>query len=321
MDMNRRSFLGLGGISEGETIGDHSAPFPIIDTHIHLFDPTRPQGVPWPVNGKKEDEVLYHPALPDRYRRLSQGLGVVGVIEVECSSWLEDNQWVLDIAANDTLIVAKVGDLEPGLPGFRKNLERFHRNPIFRGIRWGNLWGRDLAEDILKEHFVDDIKALADLGLGLDTANQSASMLSAVVRLKDKVPELRVVIDHLPQADPPSEREARKDWDSTLRELSALPNIYLKLSEILRRVDGNVPVEVGFYKSRLDEIWDVFGEDRIMFGSDWPNCDLWGSYQQVFNVARDYVLPKGRATAEKFYWKNSIRAYNWIKRVPDQPEL
>jgi L-fuconolactonase len=329
MDMNRRSFLGLGGISEGESngnpegesIGDHSAPFPIIDAHIHLFDPTRPQGIPWPVKSNKEDEVLYRPALPDRYRHVTQGLGVVGVIEVECSSWLEDNQWVLDITANEPLIVGTVGDLEPGLPGFRKNLERFHRNPIFRGIRWGNLWGRDLAADVLKEHFVDDIKVLADLGLGLDTANQSLSVLSGAVQLTDKVPELRVVIDHLPQADPPGEVAARKEWNTYLRELASRPNVYLKLSEILRRVDGNVPVDLAFYKSRLDEIWDIFGEDRIVFGSDWPNSDRWGSFQQVFNVARDYVLPKGCETAEKFYWKNSIQAYKWIKRAPDQPEL
>ncbi len=86
-------------------------------------------------------------------------------------------------------------------------------------------------------------------------------------------------------------------------------------------MDGKVPTDLAFYKSRLDEIWETFGEDRIMFGSDWPNCDRWGSYQQVFSLARDFVMPKGRAVAEKFYWKNSIRAYNWTKRAADQPEL
>jgi predicted TIM-barrel fold metal-dependent hydrolase len=248
-------------------------------------------------------------------------LGIVGAIEVECSFWLEDNQWVLDIAEKDTLIVAKVGDLEPGKQGFRKNLERFHKNPIFRGIRWGNLWGRDLAADILQEHFIADIKALADLDLGLDTANQSPSMLAAAVRLVDKVPNLRVVLDHLPQADPPSEHDAREDWNTSLRELASRPNIFLKLSEILRRVDGKVPSDLAFYKSRLDEIWEIFGEDRILFGSDWPNCDRWGDYPQVFNLARDFVMPKGKEVAEKFFWKNSMLAYNWVRRAPDQPVL
>ena len=73
-----------------------ATPVPVIDTHIHLFDPGRPQGVPWP---DKKNQVLYRPALPDRYRRVTQGLGIVGAIEVEASPWLEDNQWVLDTAA------------------------------------------------------------------------------------------------------------------------------------------------------------------------------------------------------------------------------
>ena len=226
---------------------------PIIDTHIHLFDPTRPQGVPWP---EKTDTVLYKPALPARYRKVTQGLGVVGAIEIECSPWLEDNQWVLDTAAKDTIIVGTVGDLEPGKPDFRKHLERFHRNPLFRGIRCGNLWGRNLAEDVTKEGYVSDIKALADAGLGLDTANQDSALLEAVIRLTDKVPNLRVVIDHLPQAEPPEDPAARRERETDLRELAARPHVYVKLSEVLRRVDGQVHLTWNF----TGRGWIISGE-------------------------------------------------------------
>ena len=319
--MNRRTFLGFAAGSAALDLGAKGSSIPIIDTHIHLFDPTRPQGIPWPEKDNKDDEVLYRPALPDRYRQITQGLGIVGVIEVECSPWLEDNQWVLDIADKDSMILGTVGHLEPGEPDFRKHLDRFHRNPLFRGIRCGNLWGRNLAKDMSSGEYVSDIKALADAGLGLDTADQAMEMLSAVVRLTEKIPNLRVVLDHLPQTDPPEEPEARKERETYLQELAARPKIFVKLSEILRHVDGKVPVDVEFYRSRLDEIWSIFGEDRIMFGSDWPNSDRWGTLQQVFNLARDYVAAKGREVEEKFYWKNSIRAYNWIKRAANQPEL
>jgi len=319
--MNRRTFLGAAVSSAALDLSAKGGPMPIIDTHIHLFDPTRPQGIPWPEKDNKDDEVLYHPALPDRYRQLTQGLGIVGVIEVECSPWLEDNQWVLDIAEKDTMIVGTVGDLEPGKPDFLKHLERFHRNPLFRGIRCGNLWGRNFAGDVDRADYLTDIKALADAGLGMDTADQSMPNVEAVVRLTDKVPNLRVVLDHLPQTDPPADPAARKERDNYLRELASRPGIFMKLSEILRRVDGKVPVDLEFYRARLDEIWGIFGEDRIIFGSDWPNSDRWGSYQQVFDLAHDYVMAKGVAVAEKFYWKNSIRAYNWIKRAANQPEV
>ena len=75
-----------------------------------------------------------------------------------------------------------------------------------------------------------------------------------------------------------------------------------------------------FYRPRLDELWEILGEDKVIYGSDWPNSDTKGSYQQGFNVIQEYVTAKGPVAAEKYFWKNSIRAYHWIKRAPTQPE-
>src|SRR5688500_15499453 len=80
---------------------------PIIDTHIHLFDVDPPQGIPWPA---KNNAVLYKTALPERYRKIAVPLGIRGAIEVEASPWVEDNQWVLDVAAKDTIIVGTIGN-------------------------------------------------------------------------------------------------------------------------------------------------------------------------------------------------------------------
>ena len=166
----------------------------------------------------------------------------MGAIEIECSPWLEDNQWVLDIAAKDTIIVGTVGDLEPGKPDFRKHLERFHRNPLFRGIRCGNLWGRNLLRICREGSLFPTSKLLADADLGLDSANPDPALISALVRLTDKIPNLRVVLDHLPHLDPPTEPMARRQLQADLRELAARPQVYVKLSEVLRRVDGSSPL-------------------------------------------------------------------------------
>jgi len=232
---------------------------------------------------------------------------------------LEDNQWVLDIAAHDTMIVGTVGDLVPGTPDFRKQLERFRQNPLFRGIRYGNLWGRNLTEDLSRGEYISDLKALADANLGMDSANPDPALVSALVRLTDKIPNLRLVLDHLPQLEPPTEPMARKQLQADLRELAARPQVYFKLSAVLRPVDGHVHLDLDFYRSRLDELWGMLGEDKVIYGSDWPNSDTKGSYQQGLNVIREYVTGKG-AAAEKFFWKNSIRAYQWVKRAPNQPE-
>ena len=124
---------------------------PIIDTHVHLYDPARPQGVPWP---SPEQASIYRRFLPADYRRIAEPFGVVGMIEAECSPWVEDNYWVLDVSANETIVVGEIGDLFPGKPDFAEHLSRLHKNPLYRGIRFANLWGRDVAEEIQKPQVI-----------------------------------------------------------------------------------------------------------------------------------------------------------------------
>jgi L-fuconolactonase len=306
--MRRRSFLAGAAGAAGAAFAQQSA-IPVIDTHIHLFDTARPGGVPWP---PKDNQALYMPALPPRYRKLAEPFGIVGAIEVEASPIIEDNQWVLDIAKNDPIIVGTVGHLEPADLDFRRNFDRFHKNPLFLGIRYGNLWGRDLADELGKPEFVAGLKRVADAGLVLDTANPNPKLMETMVKVTDRVPNLRVVLDHLPQMDPAPAM-------ATLRELAKRPQVYVKVSSVLRRVDGRVPEDPAFYRARLDELFGLFGEDRLVYGSDWPNSDNWAPYPAVFHVVREYFTAKGRAVAEKYFWKNSKKAYRWVKRSPGQP--
>ena len=275
----------------------------IIDAHIHLFDVNRPGGVPWP---EKTDKVLYKSATTERYRKIAVPLGIVGAIEVEASPLLEDNQWVLDVAAKDKIIVGTVGDLEPDKPDFRKQLDRFHRNPLFRGIRYGNIWDRDLSAMLDKPEFVAGLKALADADLSLDSANPDAKLIHAILRTSDKVPNLRIIIDHLPRL----EEDARVD----LHELGKRPQVYAKLSGVVRRVNGKVPEDPAFYKSAIEEIWNTFGEDRVIYGSDWPHSDLWAEYPVELKVVETWFNAKGKQASEKYFYRNSLAAYKWIKR-------
>jgi predicted TIM-barrel fold metal-dependent hydrolase len=323
--MNRRTFL---GVAAGLTLADAGAQtpssMPIIDTHIHLFDTSRPGGVPWPRANIPEHKVMYMPSLPSRYRPIAEPLGIVGAIEIECSPLLEDNQWVLDVARDNDIMVGTIGHLTPGTPEFKAQLDRFHKNPLFRGIRYG-LGGRpgrggekgQAVYEVDRPGFVDDLKALADADLVMDTANPSVPLLEGVVRVSDKVPNLRIVIDHLPQMWP-TEAE-RAPYDATMKAIRGRPQIYTKISEVLRRrEDGTIPTDLAFYRSRIDEIVDVFGMDRVLYGSDWPNGDQWLPVPVGFKIVHEYFMGKGQAAAEKYFWRNSTKAYKWVKRTPRQ---
>ena len=281
-------------------------PIPIIDTHIHLFDPTRPEGIPWP---PKDNAVLYKPALPARYRQIAVPLGVRGAIEVECSTWVEDNQWVLDVCRRDRIMLGTIGNLDLASADFGQQLERFRKDPLFLGIRYGNLWNRDLGAGLAKPDFVAGLKALAGAGLTLDSANPNPELLGAILRTNDRVPGLRIVVDHLPQMTP----------HAVIGDFAKRPNIWVKISEVHRRVDGRVPADLAFYQERLDAIYETFGADRVLYGSDWPNSDQWVEYPRVLAMVREYFESKTREAREKYFWRNSVAAYRWKQRDKGQP--
>ncbi len=291
---------------------------PIIDAHIHLFDPTRPGGVPWPT---ADDTALFRPALPDRYMSLTAQFGVVGAIAVEASPLASDNQWLLNVAASHPVIVGVIGDIVPATASYLADLERLSADPLFLGFRYGNLWNRDLSVDLEKPGFIDGLKALAQSGLVFESANPDPVLIRAILSVAERVPDLAIVIDHLPHAVVPKEEAARQEYWSNLSRLASHPRIFVKLSEIPVLVNGSAVTDVTYDRNALDAIWATFGEDRILFGSDWPNSDHVASYQETLSLVRAYIAQKSPAVREKFFWKNSIAAYRWHRRTPNQPVL
>jgi L-fuconolactonase len=311
--LRRREVLAT---SAAAAVGAAQAAIPIIDTHIHFFDMTRPQGVPYPQKGGLGGIIKADAAL---FRRTAAQFGVVGAVEVEASPWIEDNLWVLMELEKDPIMVGTIGNLEPDKPEFREYLERYHRNPLFLGIRYGNIWGRSLVGMVDKPEFIAGMKELAAANLTFDTANPRVDLLRSVITLTDKVPELRVVLDHVPGMtafDEPANRDA---LEATLREL-AKRHVYAKLSVVARREGDRVNKDLAAHKHRLDLLCDVFGEDRVVYGSDWPNSTgNWISYADALKMVQEYFALKGRAAAEKYFWRNSVSAYRWVKRDAGQP--
>jgi predicted TIM-barrel fold metal-dependent hydrolase len=317
----RREFLvGSLGLASAAFTGDTAVAWdtaaadipahPIIDAHTHFYDPERPQGVPWPA---KNDTSLYRRVLPEHFRAFAKPLGVTGTIVVEASPWVEDNQWVLDIAAKDPYVLGLVGNLTPGKPEFAPHLKRFAANPLFRGIRVNSgplKAGLDSAE------FLADIKRLADADLELDI-NGGPELLPLVDRLAKKLPDLRIVINHLANVkiDGPN---LNPEWLAGMKAAAAHPHVFLKVSALVEsaaRDDRKVPLDSGYYAPILESVWRTFGEDRLIYGSNWPVSDRAAGYATVLKIVTDFFQTKGGAAAAKFFAKNAHAAY----KPPNRP--
>jgi L-fuconolactonase len=336
--MHRREFLyGTAATIAASSLPATAAPvndIPIIDCHIHLFDGTRPQGAPYKGGRAFEGGV----ALPGMYAKIAKPLGIVGAIEIDASPWLEDNLWVLETIQPEPFMVGTLGNLQPDKPEFPEYLERYAKNPLYRGIRYGNLWGYSLVNQLDNPVFIQGLKLLAQHDMTLETGNQNIALLQAAVRVNDAVPDLRIVLGHLPAFDPTPDNRA--DFEAVMKEISPRKNIWAKLSEIVHPVRAGAPpprganaadaasrtppvIERGLaaHRERLDMLMRYMGEDRVVFGSDWPNAVGVSEVPDTVALVREYFSTKSREAAEKFFWKNSLAAYKWVKRAPDQPGL
>lgn len=305
--LSRRHFILASGAAltaAGCTGIGHSGRRTIVDTHTHFYDPSRPQGVPWPDKG---DPVLYRRVLPADYRRLSDPLGVTGTVVVEASPWLEDNQWILDLAADDPFIVGFVGNLKPGRPEFRTELARFARHRLYRGIRIGG--------DVLKaartdNSVLDDLRRLADRNLSLDVLI-GPDAIDDVIVLAGRLPNLRIVIDHCANVRIDGQQPPGA-WVDGIVACHYKPNVHMKVSGLVEgtgRMKGDAPATLDPYRRVLDIIWGAFGEDRVIYGSNWPVSERFASLATVQGIVETYFHEKGPAASEKYFRRNALRVY------------
>ena len=283
--------------------------FTVIDAHTHFYDPSRPQGVPWP---PRDDKLLYRTVLPKDYLALPVPKPVTGTVVVEASPLLEDNQWVLDLAAHEPFIVGFVGNLPVGSEGFAGHLKRFAANRLFRGIR---LRDRKLEGTLDDPAVASDLKLLADHDLSLDLVG-GTEILPFAYRLAEEVPPLRIIIDHLAGVvvdgkAPPA------GWVEKMKALARRPEMYFKVSGLVEgtgRTDGKAPSDVEFYRPALDAMTKMFGPERLIYASNWPVSEQFAPLATVQGIIGDYFRSHGRRAEEQVFFRSAKAAYKWFAR-------
>lgn len=310
MSTTRREFLtATAALAAAPAYAAAPGPLTIIDCHTHFYDPKRPEGVPWPGKG---DNVLYRTMLPTDYRAQPVPQPVTGTVVVEASPLVEDNQWILDLAAKDKFIVGFVGNLKPGEDAFAGHLKRFAANPLYRGIRISE---GALRTGLGNAAFIADIKRLADADLELDV-NGGPTLLPEVARLAKELSGLRIVINHLSNTRIDG-KNVSPTWRADLEAAAKFPQVFLKVSALVEgtgKNDGSAPRDVEFYRPWLDIAWNAFGPDRLIYGSNWPVSERFAKLATVQGIVHDYFGAKGRAALEKFFAGNARTAYRWVRR-------
>lgn len=276
---------------------------PVIDCHVHLFDIGRKEGVTWIA---EDDKVLRRSFLPEHHEPIAKANGVTGVVLVQAGQHLPDNQWNLDVtASNKSLYRGVVGNLSLviGTPEFKPLFEKLCQDPRYVGYR---ISGR--IQEKMTDAFFEDLKLTAAKGKTVDFLLGGYS-LAEVAEIAARVPELRIIVDHFGGVALDG-KSLPAEWIESFRTVAKQPSVFCKVSALYGRFkEQPAPKELAPYKEVLDLAWECFGEDRLIFGSDWPVTERTGDYASVLKLTRAYFDAKGAGVSEKLFSKNAAAFY------------
>jgi len=159
---------------------------------------------------------------------------------------------------------------------------------------------------MLNEKFRNGISCLKHFNFTYDILIYP-NQLTAAIKLSGENPGQKFIIDHI--AKPSIKKNEIEPWASQIRELAANKNVYCKLSGIITEADHKNWKPENIYPY-LDIVFDTFGFDKLLFGSDWPVCLLAGSYKEVKNLIEEYLGSTSTEIKEKIFGKNALSFYN-----------
>ncbi len=249
-----------------------------IDAHQHFWRYT-PEAYRW-----IRTDTLKQNFMPEDLAPLLTEAGFDGTVAVQARSTMEETTWLLTLADAHPFIAGVVGWLDITSEDFAAQLERFCAYPKFCGVRCGI---QTPAEDATQPTpaFIRGLHTLADFDKSFDLLIRPPQLPLAGI-LANAVPHLRFVLDHI--ANPDINGTISKAWADGIRQLALCPNVTCKLSGMVTRATHPLPPPTAF-GPYLDLIFDAFGPQRLMIGSDWPVCTQAATYKQTIHIVQNYT--------------------------------
>lgn len=279
--------------------------FPIVDAHVHLWDPEAMR-IPW-LDG---DARLERPFGPAEYRQHTAGIEVEAIVylqvEVAPAYAISEVIRVARQAADEPRIAAIVAyaPLEDGrrVRSYLDDLVRI--SPLIRGVR---RLTQDEADPAfcLRPGFIEGVKQLPDYGLTCDLCIYHYQ-LGPTVELVRRCPEVTFMLDHI--AKPGIRAGELEPWRAQMAELAGLPNATCKISGVITEADHAAWTreQIAPYVAHALE---VFGEERVAFGSDWPVLLRAGTYRGWVETLDALTAHLGEGARRKLWAENARRFY------------
>lgn len=270
-----------------------------LDSHQHFWRYDELQ-YPWIAKGSP----LHRDWLPLDLAPLLAAHQFDGCVAVQARQTVGESRWLLELAEHSAIIKAVVGWVDLRAPDVDRDLESLAAQPKFRGVRHVVQDEPD-ANFLLGAEFTRGISNLQRFGLTYDLLIYPRQ-LPAAIALVRRYPGQAFVLDHI--AKPPIKSGVLSSWQEQIRDLAKSPNVLCKVSGLITEADHGTWKPEDFVPF-LDVVFEAFGEDRVMFGSDWPVCLIAGSYERTVRLVEDYTRLLSPDQRAKFFGENCARFY------------
>jgi L-fuconolactonase len=279
----------------------------IVDAHQHFWDPARGD-----YGWLKPDNPIHRVFSPADLRPLMTQAGVDATLLVQAAPTLEETDYMLGIARDTPWVLGVVGWIDLLAPDAADQVRRRAGDPLFLGVR---PMLQDLPDPnwILQSALAPALEAIATEELVFDALILS-HQIAAITELARRHPRLAIMLDH--GAKPRlGDADAMLGWARDMEKLAARPNVACKVSGLLTEL---TPAGTRDDVARaIGVLFDLFGADRLVWGSDWPVLTLAGTYRDWFALAREAIAAKQEGAVSAVMGGNALRFYRPAISTPD----
>lgn len=272
----------------------------IIDAHQHFwkYDPVKHAWI------NDEMVVLKKDFLPDEFVPIYEGHGVEGSVAVQADQSEKETYFLLDLAEKYSWIKGVVGWVDLCAPNIEERLTHFSQFDKLKGFRH-ILQDESDANFILTESFQRGLACLGKYDFTYDLLIFPHQMPGALETIK-RFPEQYFVIDHI--AKPNIKEQSWKEWSKIIQEMSTYERVYCKISGMVTEANW-LDWKYQDFIRYLDVVFEAFGTERVMFGSDYPVCLLAASFEQVKEIISQYISNLPLEVQQNIWGNNAINFY------------
>ena len=272
-----------------------------IDAHQHFwkYDPVSHAWM------DERMDVLKADYQPNDLKPLLNSCAIAGCVAVQANQAEAENAFLLVLANQHDFIKGVVGWVDLQAKDVSERLDYYQQFSKIKGFRHV-IHDEPELDFMLQPAFLRGVSALKNHGYTYDILIFAAHLPNTVSFLK-ALPDQPFVIDHIAK---PNIKSGNIDtWGQQIKAVATFENVHCKISGMVTEADWTSWKKTDFTQY-LDAVVEAFGTRRIMYGSDWPVCNLAANYQQQYAIVADYFSSFSRAEQDQFFGQNATQFYN-----------